>query len=101
MGRGKTLFEYEERNEAFRKTNYSRSKIAKELNSSINVISNYLNAPGNYGIKKSPGRNKKLSAKERLQVRRASLGKLSTNQLITELNLTCLVRWILFDVWLT
>ena len=27
------------------KANYSRSKIAKELNRSINVISNYFNAP--------------------------------------------------------
>ena len=65
MGRDKTLYENEKgRNEAFRKANYSRSRIAKELKRSINVISNYLNAPENYGIKKSPGRKKKLSAKQ-------------------------------------
>ena len=77
MDRGKTLSENEKgRNEAFKKANYSRSRISKELNRSINVISNYLNAPENYEIKKSPGRKKKLFAEqERLLVRRASLGK--------------------------
>ena len=56
---------------------------------STNVIYNYLNAPEDYGTKKSPGRKKKLSAKqERLLVRRASLDKFSANQLRTELNLT-------------
>ena len=90
MVRGKTLSENEkERNETFRKANYSRSRIAKEFNRSINFISNYLNAPESYGIKKSSGRKKKLSAKqERLYVRRASLGKFSANQLRTELNIT-------------
>ena len=90
MGRGKTLSENEKgRIEAFRKASYSISRIAKELNRSINVISNYLNAPEDYGTKKSPGRKKKLSAKrERLPARRASLGKFSANQLRTELNLT-------------
>ena len=77
MDRGKTLSENEKgRIETFKKANCSRSRIAKELNRSINVISNYLNSPEDYGIKKSPGRKKKLSAKqERLLVRRASLGK--------------------------
>ena len=46
--------------------------FAKGLNRSKDVISNYLNAPEDYGTKKSPGRKKKLSAKqERLLVRRA------------------------------
>ena len=69
--------------------NYSRSRIAKELNRSINVIYNYLNAPEDYGTKKSQGRKKKLSAKlKRLLMRRASLGKFFANQVRTELNLT-------------
>ena len=39
MGRGKTLSEIEkERIEAFRKANYSRLRIAKQLNRSINVF---------------------------------------------------------------
>ena len=89
MGRSKTLSENENgRIEAFRKANYSRSRIAKELNRSINVISNYLNAPEDYGIKKSPGRKKKLSAKQERLLRRASFGTFSANQLRTELNLT-------------
>ena len=51
---------------------YSRSRIAKELNRSKNVISNYLNAPEEVETKKSLGRKKKLSAKqERLLVKRA------------------------------
>ena len=89
VSRGKTLSENEKgRIEAFRKANYSRSRIAKELNRSTNVISNYLNAE-DYGTKKSPERKKKLSAKlERLLMRRASLGKFSAKQLRTELNLT-------------
>ena len=75
--------------EAFRKASYSRSRIAKELNRSINVISNYLNAPEDYGTKKFPGLKKKLSAtQEGLVVRRTSLGKFSANHLRTELNLT-------------
>ena len=90
MGRGKTLFANEKgRIEAFSKVNYSRWRIAEDLNRSINVISNYFNAPQECGTKKSPGRKKKLSAKEeRLLVSKASLGKFSANQLRTELNLT-------------
>ena len=90
MSRGKTLSANEKgRIEACRKANYSRWRIAKDLNRSINVISNYFNAPQDCGTKKSPGRKKKLSAKEeRLLVSRASLGKFSANQLRTELNLT-------------
>ena len=87
MGRGKTLSENaKERTEVFRKANYSRSRIAKELNRSTTAISNYFNVPEDYGTK---GRKKKKSARqERLLVRKASLGKFSANQLRTELNLT-------------
>ena len=89
MDIGKTLSENEKgRIEAFRKANFSWSRISKKLKRSINVISNYLNAHEDYGTKKSQERKKKLSARqERLLVRRASLGKFSANQLRTELNL--------------
>ena len=53
--------------------NYSKWRIAKELNRSVNAGSNYLNAPEDCGTKKNPGRKKKLSTKQETSGERASL----------------------------
>ena len=68
--------------EAFRQGNYSIREIGKKLNLSKIVAWNYLKAPEEYRTKNNHGRAKKLTIRQqRPQVRKASTGKFSANQI--------------------
>ena len=62
MGRGKTLSEYEKgKIDAYSEEGRSCRAVAKLLKRSKSVVNNYMRLQKNYGIKKSPGRKKKLN----------------------------------------
>lgn len=99
MGRQKGLSEKEQGQIlAFRKTGWGIRKIAREIGRSHCVVLNFLKNPASYGQKKSPGRKKKLSAREeRHVVSKASNSTKSCSQIRAELNLDASIS----TVWRT
>lgn len=62
MGRGKKLTDLEKGQIlAHHSQGKSLRWIGREIHRSFKVVSNYLNNPDNYGLKKSTGRPRKLS----------------------------------------
>lgn len=89
MARGKKLNNIEKgKILAFKDSGMGYREIARKLNRSLSVIQNFLKNLDNYGIKKSSGRKKKLSARtERKIVKEASNSSKTCTRIKHDLNL--------------
>ena len=91
MGKGVPLSGYEKgKIDALKTSGRSNREIAKELNRSPNLINNYINLGSNYGAKKSPGRRKKLTLRERRAIVKAAVdSNYGSKRILKELSLNC------------
>ncbi len=76
MGRGKQLTDFEKGQIlAYKSLGQSIAEISRLVNRSWHVVNNFIEDPGNYGTKKSPGRPNELTPQDHRRILRLSSNK--------------------------